>query len=453
MRSMNFTDWLLTTACAFLTLPILGQNRPLWLYVAIPAIVLLIGMMFDYKPNCSKPLFSIAMFFSNWIMFYWTSGNNFQSFLISLSIVTMMNALKARSWLTWIFLIVLGTCFGFSQWMGKIRAVLVFLVVIILILWIKAQIKRQILIFFLIFSSLISFALLDLRFSPIQYALKQLPENTLQEESVTVQIKPIERINTKVERSEENAQKDFGPIVEKVFFPITLTLFGIFLFTLSLKLFKLKGTLMLLVVGATSFALIVSLFSLIFSLIKPRIDFSNIQRVEAEPTQQTPQQNVQFVESTPTLLSESERNARGAVNFLNWLSLILLIFSGVFMIYLTFYTATSVRPLVSSSKPNHIETSELSSNESSLKFETSERFVAEAYWWFRRKYFPGLHHLTPYEILNLKSSSEAFRKLTDTYVSLRYANKKLEPEEIRNFYTNLLEICDLLEKDSPQEST
>lgn len=453
MRSMSFTDWFLTTACTFLTLPILGQNKPFWLYVTVPATVFFIIMMFDYKPNCSKPLFSVVVFFSNWITLYWVSGNSLQSFLASLSIVSMMNALRGRSWSTWIFLIILGTCLSFSQWVGKIQAVLVFLIVVISILWIRAQIKRQILIFSLIFSSLLSLALLDLRFSPIQYALKWLPESTSQEESVTVQIKPTERISTKIERSGENIQKDFGSILEKVFFPITLTLFGIFLFTLSLKLFKLRGTLMLLVLGAISFALIVSLFSLIFSLIKPRIDFSNIQRVGTEPAQQTPQQNIQFVESTPTVVNEPERSMKGIVNFLNWLSLILLIFSGAFMIYLTFYTATNVRPSVDSSKPDDVETEKVSSNEDFLKFEASERFVVEAYWWFRRKYFPDLHHLTPYEILNLKGSSEAFKKLTDRYVALRYANKKLEPEEIRNFYTSLLETCNLLDKDSSQEST
>lgn len=453
MRSMSFIDWFLTTTCAFLTLPILGQNKPFWLYATIPAIVFFMSIVFDYRPNCSKPLFSIAMLLSNWIMLYWVSGNSLQSFLASLSIVTMMNTLKGRSWSTWIFLIVLGTCLGFSQWTGKIQAVLVFLIVVISILWVRVQIKRQILIFFLIFSSLISLALLNFRFSPIQYALKQLPESVPQKESVTVQIRPMEKFSTKIERSGENVKKDFGSILEKVFFPIMLTLFGIFLFTLSLKLFKLKGTLMLLILGATSFALIVSLFSLIFSLIKPRIDLSDIQRVEAEPAQQAPQQNVQFVESTPTVVGEPERDMSGIVSFLNWLSLILLIFSGVFMIYLTFYTATNVRPLVDSSKPDDVETEKISSNEDFLKFEASERFVFEAYWWFRRKYFPGLHHLTPYEILNLEGSFEAFERLTDTYVILRYANKKLEPEEIRNFYTSLLKTCNLLEKGSLREST
>lgn len=453
MRSTRFTDWFLTVICAILTLPMLGQDKPLWLYIAIPASVFFTCMMFDHKPSCSKPLFSLITFFSSWITFYWISRSSLQSFLTSLGIGVMMNALKSRSMSIWIFVIVLGTCLSFSQWIGKVQAIVTFLIVVFSILWIKVRVNKKILIFFLIFSSLTSFVLLNFRFSPMQYVLKLFPKGTPQKELVTVQIEPAEKHNAKIEQTQKSASMDLGSILEKIFFPIMLILFGIFLFTLSFKMFKVKGTLVLLTLGAVSFSLIMSVLSLVFSLIKPQMDSSLVQKIEVESVQQNSQQNVQFVESTPTATSESKRNVIGIANFLNWSSLVLLILSGFFMIYLTFYITTNVRAPVESKKPMHTGVNEVTSHESLLKCEVSEHFVKEAYWWLRRKYFPNLHHLTPYEVLNLKDPFEAFKRLTDVYVTLKYAGKKLRSEEIQNFYTDFLETCNFLEKDLPQRST
>lgn len=85
-------------------------------------------------------------------------------------------------------------------------------------------------------------------------------------------------------------------------------------------------------------------------------------------------------------------------------------------------------------------------------FSKTREYILGAYWWIRRKYFAGMHHLTPYELfereisreMNLEEYKEAFNYLTDVYVNIHYGNRIVDEVTCRNFEKALLEVDNYL---------
>jgi hypothetical protein len=85
-------------------------------------------------------------------------------------------------------------------------------------------------------------------------------------------------------------------------------------------------------------------------------------------------------------------------------------------------------------------------------FSKTREYILGAYWWIRRKYFAGMHHLTPYELfereiskeMNLEEFKEAFSYLTEVYVNIHYGNKTVDEVTCRNFEKALLKVDNYL---------
>lgn len=85
-------------------------------------------------------------------------------------------------------------------------------------------------------------------------------------------------------------------------------------------------------------------------------------------------------------------------------------------------------------------------------FSKTREYILGAYWWIRRKYFAGMHHLTPYELfereiskeMNLEEFNEAFSYLTEVYVNIHYGNKTIDEVTCRNFEKALLKVDNYL---------
>ena len=449
MKSMKFADWLLSFAASLLSLLLVGLDRPLWAYLVVPGAVFFVSLLSSQRSGCVTLLLSVMLFLSNWILFYATSKDSLQSFLFALCLATLVNALASKTNLTWFWLIVLGVALNFSSWIERWQAVIAFVIVLLAVVWSKVRLERRWFFALLFVSILCALLLVNLNYSIAAQILRLIPQKSVQEEKQTVQITPVERGVEEGSNESQNRSRMFDIALEKIFFPIFLILFGVFLLTLSLKLFKLKGTLLLLLLGAVTFAVVMSLLSLVFSIIKPRLELTRAELTQDTVATETPQTEIEFVESTPVRVTETRRDSRRIVDFLNWASLTLLIFAGVFMIYLTIYVSKNVGALIEEHKTAGPVAEEDSRHEESLKFDPSEHFVVEGYWWLRNKFFAGFNHLTPYEVLKMKGSFEPFGRLTDIYVKLRYGNERLTNEEIEEFYTNLLKTIDWL-KNCPQ---
>ncbi|WP_448522451.1 hypothetical protein [Pseudothermotoga sp.] len=445
---MKFADWLVGFAASLLSLLLVGLDRPLWAYLVAPLVVFFVSLLSSQRSGCVTLLLSVTLFLSNWTLFYATSKDSFQSFLFALCLAALVNALTSKTNSTWFWLIVLGVALNFSSWMEKWQAATFFVIVLLVVAWSKVRLERR-WFFALLFVSILSTLLLvNLNYSIAAQVFRLIPQRSVQEQKQTVQITPVERGVEKGSNESQNRSRMFDVALEKIFFPIFLILFGVFLLTLSLKLFKLKGTLLLLLLGAVTFAVVMSLLSLVFSIIKPRFELTRAELPQETLETEAPQTAIEFVESTPVRMTETRRDTRRIVDFLNWASLTLLIFAGVFMIYLTVYVSKNVGALIEEHKTAGPVAEEDSWHEQPLKFDPSEHFVVEGYWWLRKRFFAGFDHMTPYEILNVKDPYEPFKKLTDIYVELRYGNKRLTREEIEEFRDHLLKTVEWLKKNS-----
>ncbi len=448
MKSMKFADFLVNVAACFLSLLLLGQNAPWWLYLVLPSAVFFVTLFLNRRSGCSVPFFSSVLFVSNWILLYTIVKDGLQSFLTALCVVALVNVLTSKDNFLWLWLVVLGVALNFSSWIERWQVATFFVIVLLVVVRSKVRLEKRWFFALLFVSILGTLLLVNLNYSIAAQVLRLIPQRSVQEQKQTVQITPLERGVEKGSNESQNRSRMFDVALEKIFFPIFLILFGVFLLTLSLKLFKLKGTLLLLLLGAVTFAVVLSLLSLVFSIIKPRFELTRAELPQDTLETEGPQTEIEFVESTPVRVAETQRDTRRIVDFLNWASLTLLIFAGVFMIYLTVYVSKNVGALIEEHKTAGPVAEEDARHEESLKFDPSERFVVEGYWWLRKRFFAGFDHLTPYEILSVKDPYEPFRKLTDIYVKLRYANERLTNEEIEEFHEHLLKAVEWLKKNS-----
>jgi len=80
-------------------------------------------------------------------------------------------------------------------------------------------------------------------------------------------------------------------------------------------------------------------------------------------------------------------------------------------------------------------------------FSPTVNYILGAYWWLRRKYYSGFHHLTPYELLEKEKESDFEKNLklvTELYVLVKYAGRKPLHRDLESFHKNLLKIVNAL---------
>lgn len=447
MKSTKFADWLLNLFISLSALMILGQGKPWWLYLIVLGSLLLTTLLIKFKAEL-RFLFTSLLFFSGWILLYVATKESLQSFIAALSFVALVNLFTSKEVWIWIWLVTFGALSRFSSWADGSQRTAMFLIVLFIVMWLRVRLEKKMLLAFALISSLCLVFLSDFSFSVLNRVLKLVPQKATQESSYTVRVQPLRQAEEKTFEEKKTESRSFEVALEKIFFPVVLTLFGALLLTISLKLFKLKGTILITLLGAVIFALVLSLTSLVLSLVKVRLDLSKIEETGSISALENSQTKVEIVESTPTTIVHTQRDAHKIVTVLNWTSLSLLLLGSVFMVYFIFYVYKHVKPLSVENAMIENQNAVNFVERETLHFDGSERFVLEAYSWLRNRFFAGFDHLTPYEILKLKEQFEPFKKLTDLYVLLRYGKRKLTQQEIESFYKNFVETCNWLEAQS-----
>lgn len=446
MKSTRFADWLVGFIASALSILLIGQGRPSWLYVFLPGAVLLLSLLSIYRPGCSIQLLSVLFFFSSWVLLYVVTNNVLQAFLTSLCIVAVLNVLRSQSMSSWLWLIVFGVSLNFSSHVGRLQAAFLFVFTLLVVLWLRVRIEKKMLMAFVAVSLVCAIVLSNFNFSIVAWTLKRLPVKESEEKQQIVQLKPLRSMAQESLEKIERSSRNFELVLEKVFFPIVLLLFGVFLLTLSLKLFRLKGTILFFLLGALIFGLTLSVLSVILSLVKPKFELVQMSPESTATETEMSQTRFQFVESAPATVTETRSNVSGLVDFLNWSSLILLILASAFLLYMTIYVSKQSAMPIKLGEPSKAVTGQDVEGEEPFHFNRSQRSIIEAYWWLRNKFFPGLNHLTPYEVLKLAGDFEPFDKLTRMYVMLRYGNRNLTDAQIEEFHEHFLATSRWLEE-------
>ncbi|KAF2958423.1 hypothetical protein AS159_01605 [Thermotoga sp. Ku-13t] len=446
MKSTRFTDWLVSFIVSMLSLLLIGQGRPLWLYVLLPGTVLFLSLLSTYRPGCSIQLLSVLFFFASWVLLYVVTNNALQAFLTSVCIVAVLNVLRSQGIPSWLWLVALGVSLNFSSHVGRLQTAFLFVFTLLVVLWLRVRIEKKMLMAFVAVSLLCAIVLANFNFSIVAWTLKRLPVKRSEEKQQIVQLKPLGGMTPESSQKAERSSRSFELVLEKVFFPIVLLLFGVFLLTLSLKLFKLKGTILLFLIGALIFGLTLSVLSVIFSLVKPKFELVQMSPESTATETEMSQTRFEFVESAPATVTGTRSNVRGLIDFLNWSSLILLVLASAFLVYMTVYVSKQSAMPIKLGEPSKAVTGQDVEGEEPFHLDRSQRSVIEAYWWLRNKFFAGLNHLTPYEVLKLAGDFEPFGKLTRMYVMLRYGNRNLTDAQIDEFYEHFLATSRWLEE-------
>lgn len=143
MKSTRFADWLVGFIASALSILLIGQGRPSWLYVFLPGAVLLLSLLSIYRPGCSIQLLSVLFFFSSWVLLYVVTNNVLQAFLTSLCIVAVLNVLRSQSMSSWLWLIVFGVSLNFSSHVGRLQAAFLFVFTLLVVLWLRVRIEKR----------------------------------------------------------------------------------------------------------------------------------------------------------------------------------------------------------------------------------------------------------------------------------------------------------------------
>lgn len=284
---------------------------------------------------------------------------------------------------------------------------------------------------------------------PILSAIPTVKENQTQEQ-VQEQIVVVRR----PQRQQEPQKTKITEFIDKIWFPVILTLFGILLFTFTLGNFGIKGTLKLLILGALFFAVVTTSLSLIFRLIRPlEKGFVQPSQVEQSITQE--RQDLHTSSNATVITVEGEPVSGSKMNLvkiLDTMAIVLLTAVTATILYSIFKTAKLKAPQTEQIKEQIPEDVHVYPLDQIPQFEPTEKFLLGAYWWLRRKYFSNLHHLTPYEILSLAGEQKNLSVVTNSYVKFRYAHQELTQQEMEVFYENMVEFVEKMQSQAGDES-
>ncbi|OAA27221.1 hypothetical protein AT15_05215 [Kosmotoga arenicorallina S304] len=222
------------------------------------------------------------------------------------------------------------------------------------------------------------------------------------------------------------------------FLLIFLLIFGaISMLYMIIRVKAFSGFSKILILGIVIFTLVIASFSSIFLL---------LNQTENKPTALGtgigPQFSGKASDGISGVISEIASSTGSASTdngfFAQSIEWMLLIAASGIVIFMTF-------ALIKLMKKVAVETSEEKEEKIPEEIELlpldrfpdlhiSKEYILAAYWWLRRKFFPGLHNLTPYELLTLEKGEATFKELTEIYVKTKYAGKSPSRIECERFY-------------------
>ncbi|MDK2883841.1 hypothetical protein [Pseudothermotoga sp.] len=237
--------------------------------------------------------------------------------------------------------------------------------------------------------------------------------------------------------TDKNVPKDkFSEILEKIWFPSVLIIFGIFLISFALNNFGISGTIKLFLTGAATFLIIITALSISLSFVKP-VERNADQMILHRNSIVNDQQSIYTAPAT-TVVIQREKMFSNKVNIIPFLNVVSVAVLSLVIIAVIYSARILRKKEVLNQKKGDEQEQHIFENTPPLEFD--KRSILKAYWWLRRKYFAQYHSKTPHEILDIEGDKN-LSMLTSIYVKTKYGRKKLNDEEIKNFYDSLISFC------------
>ncbi|MFN4190066.1 MAG: hypothetical protein ACK4E2_03605 [Pseudothermotoga sp.] len=439
MKSRVFEKILSYVILSIIAFYIFSSPLPLWAGLLLAALTVFLTVVMNSDLGCSIVLILPLIFITNTVIAGILKTDFFESILLSFVAVALILIFTSSGMISITSLIFLGVYLSLVRPHGTVLDLLFFGV--LTGIWYAGKAKTfnfKVALLYIALILLISALFSQVNVFPLKPILSAIPtvrENQRQEQSQEQII-----IVRKSQRQQESQKNKLTEFIDKIWFPVILTLFGILLFTFTLGNFGIKGTLKLLILGALFFAIVVSSLSLLFRLIKPsEKGFEELSQIEQSITQN--EQNLQISSNATVITVEDEGMNKSKVNFMSILDMItvvlLLVVTGT-IIYSIFKTARLKAPQAEKIQEQIPEDVHIYPLDKIPEFEPTEKFILGAYWWLRRKYFSNLHHLTPLEILAVTKEQENLSIVTDSYVKLRYAHQEMTQQQMKVFYENMI---------------
>ncbi len=439
MKSRVFEKILSYIILSIIAFYIFSSPLPLWASLLLVALTVFLTVLLDSDLGCSILLILPLIFITNTVIAGILKTDFFESILLSLVAMALILIFTSSGIISITSLIFLGVYLSLVRPHGTVLDLLFFGV--LTGIWYAGKAKTfnfKVALLYIALILLISALFSQINLFPLKPVLSAIPavrENQRQEQPQGQII-----IVRKSQRHQESQKTKLTEFIDKIWFPVILTLFGILLFTFTLGNFGIKGTLKLLILGALFFAIVVSSLSLLFRLIKPsEKGFEELSQIEQSITQN--EQNLQISSNATVITIEDEQTGNLPLNLmkiLDTITVILLSAVSTVIVYSIFRTARLKAPQAEKIQEQIPEDVQIYPLDKVPEFEPTKKFIFGAYWWLRRKYFSNLHHLTPLEILAVTGEQENLSIVTDTYVKLRYAHQEMTQQQMKVFYENMI---------------
>ncbi len=451
MKSKAFELGMIYLCIGLFVIYLTSALLPIWASIAISTVAVLTTVILSGNLGCSMILALPIIFFGSIFVVGLLKLDFATALFVSFSTVLVILIYTAENFISITAMIGLGVYLTFVKSHNPFFDSLFFATVILC--WYISKMKRiklgrlaQYLLVVLTVSILVS----RLDVYPLKTLLTRLQpfEQTSRQE---IQIEEQISIGTKASRqfSTETRPNWLNKLVEKIWIPLTLLLFGVFLFTFAITNFGIKGTLRLLLLGALFFIAFTTVASMIFRSIKPGYElFPPEQSYEVRLEAQQGVEQVMVKEQKITTEESFETVSYNLTLILDLLTLSLLVFMTILVVNYVLKSRLKLENEKTTARGEQIpQDVELYPLDKIPEFVQTEDFIKSAYWWLRRKYFPTLHHLTPRELIDSTNLQiKSFEDLTLIYEKVRYAGKGIEKEELEKFYQDLLETVAGIEK-------
>ncbi len=451
MKSRGLELSLIYLCIGLFTFYLTSSLLPFWGSIAISSIAVFATILLSGNLGCSMiltlPLLLFgAIFISGALKLEFSTA-----LLVALSAILTTLIYTGDNFLS------IGAMFGLGIYMAfaKPHHPLVdsFMFVAIIASWYVVKIRKvnskRLLQLFLV-AIILSISVWKLDVYPLRSIIATLPN--FEEKTAEQQIQIEERISTGTRilhrTTQETGSNWLSKLVEKIWMPMILLLFGVFLFSFSITNFGVKGTLKLFLLGVLLFTIFTTITSMVFRLIKPRQDLFLLE--QSYSTSLEGEDDVErLMISRQVMVEEAvERSRRNFTIIMDLLTLALLVFTSVLVVVYVLRSRKNLALEPKEVKDSRIpEDVDLYPLDKVPEFVPTEEFVKAAYWWMRRKYFQNLHHLTPRELIkSFGQKLVAFERLTAVYEKVRYSGRNVNREEIEEFYQNLLETITVIEQ-------
>lgn len=292
-------------------------------------------------------------------------------------------------------------------------------------------------------------------------------EPTISSTTTETKVNPIVSTNknTFISYSEDGEQSrevsislletDNGGADDSIFYFILLTTIGPLIYALLFRVVKLKRVWKSNLLIALIIAGIIAIGIGGFMWFRDQPD-NPLLAGESPPGQITSQSEIQRG-SVPTQSGTSEvtEDIHLETNRLTW-----LMYTGAILLFLGFTLPVfiSIMRIPKKEQPKP-EKAKLPEGIRALPLDKlpelsfDRDYILSAYWWLRRKYFPGSYSLTPYEVLKAVSEDyteivPVITELTEEYVLTRYGGRKVEKSDCTSFNDLLQEAHSFFEMET-----